>query len=995
MTPEQWRRISAIFHGALAQPPENQPTFLAEECAADSEVRAEVERLLVAHRDAGRFGDTPGYAPQRVPSPGAGAASSIATDDAPSTVESPPDAAGSGRFFAAAAWVAAAATAAMFTYAAWLLVLHGGTAEWFGWEASPRGTEWYVAAVDSTGPAAGLLRQGDRLVSVNGFPVVPDTGTFFGRRELAVADSYAVVIERGGERYEPRLTVAGRKSTGELAYFLVSFVWCAVGLFIAFARPEAVLARLAGMTAVATGLVFLQVGVIHGGPLWQPLHGVLGFHFLARFPTGGTPSGVSKAALRLMYLSGGFAAALGLLTQGTLLVGGAPAASELLSAHSWLFAARRPMGLLAFSAAVIGMVLVLPYNYRRLTDEDQRRRVRWVVYGAIVALVPQLWWAAVAVYEQLGGPSAVLRFDLFANAFTVTIPLVMAYAVVKHRVLDIKVVVRRGLQYLLARRALQAGVALPFVALVSIAFRNRDLTLGELLTGTGAYLFWLALAGATLKFRRPIQLWLDRRFFREEYDRERLMMSLLDDSRRVESLSELSQLVSETLGRAMHPQNAYVWYRDPRERTATAASNPALPPPDFPADERWLSWLEQRGTATSLPIPRDAGLSREQARGLERRGIDVIVPMADSGDRLIGALLLGGKKSEQPYDEGDSRFLTAVAKQTAMIRENLNLRARLRDEVRVRHDVLARLDGGLPDLLKECPACGACFSGDIERCSADSQPLALSLPISRTIDGRYRLERLIGKGGMGAVYEAGDLRLDRVVAIKVMLSRAFGQPGALRRFRREARAAARLSHRSIVTVYDVGPLEGEGAYLVMERVQGETLRAVLDRERSLPPAAAAEWFEPLLDGIAAAHARGIVHRDLKPENVMGHRGESGALAVKILDLGLVKLRAEEPQLSDTMTQEGVIMGTPDYMSPEQLLGREVDHRSDIFAIGIMLLEALTGEKAFPNEPPATPGSLQSPALRDLLRQCLAADPHDRPASAAVLASGLLPLLRQL
>jgi len=554
----------------------------------------------------------------------------------------------------------------------------------------------------------------------------------------------------------------------------------------------------------------------------------------------------------------------------------------------------------------------------------------------------------------------------------------MAYAVLKHRVLDIRVVIRRGVQYLLARRALQVATALPFCALLYILVRHRDLTLAQLLTQTSGYLFWLALAAIVLKFRTPIQRALDRRFFREEYDREQLMMKMLDDSRRVESLCELSRLVSETLIAAMHPARAYVWYRDPQELAVTASSSPLLTPSDFPSSERWLSWLEQRDRAASLPLPAEAGLSQEDVYWLRQRGIDVIVPIADSDDRLVGALLLGEKKSEQPYSDGDSRFLSAVARQTAAIRENLRLRARLTEEVRVRHDVLARLDGTLPDLLKECPTCGACFSGDIAQCPVDKQFLTLSLPVPRTIDARYRLDRLIGRGGMGAVYEASDLKLDRIVAVKIMLSRAFGQPGALRRFRREARTAARLSHPNIVAVHDVGSLEGEGAYIVMERVQGQTLRAAMHRHQPMSVAVATEWFEPILNGIAAAHVRGIVHRDLKPENVMGHRDDSGVLAVKILDLGLVKLRAEEQLLSGTMTAEGVIMGTPDYMAPEQLLGQPVDPRTDIFAIGVMLLEALTGGRT--TRGADLPVSL-APGLRQLLKRCLAANPAERPESA--------------
>jgi eukaryotic-like serine/threonine-protein kinase len=974
MTPEQWRLISSAFHGALAQPPEGRQAFLNDACGTDAGVREEVERLLRAHQNAGVFGEAP--------------VAELSAVTVPPIAANMPQAK-SPVVFVALTWLMAIAALAAFTTAAWILVEQRGTAPWIGWDVTPRGGEWRINTVTRGGPAAGQLKIGDRLVSVNGAAPVTDAGIHFARRMLAIGTSYVVVVERDGQLLQQQLVVAGRANAGELVYFAVSLVWCALGLFIGFARPDSALARLGCLTAVAVGLVFLQVGVIHGGPLWQPLHTVLGFHFLARFPSGQPTRGVWKWMLRAAYATGAFSAVLGLNATSTLYIAGSEQAAQLMNEFASLWGLRRPAALLSFMIALLGMVLVLPYNYRRLETADQRRRVRWILYAGLVALVPQLWWAAVNALELFVGPPGVSRLDLFANGFTGVIPIAMAYAVLKHRVLDIKVVIRRGVQYLLARRALQLLTALPFIALLYTVVSNRHLTLEELLTQTGGYLFWLGVAAITLRFRTPIRLWLDRRFFREEHDRERLMLKMLDDSRRVESLHELSRLVSETLTAAMHPSRAYVWYRDPQELASTAASSPLLAPSDFPASERWLSWLEQRG-ATPLPVPKDAGLSQDDMYWLERRGIDLIVPIADSDDRLVGALLLGEKKSEQPYNDGDSRFLNAVAKQAAMIREHLRLRARLTEEVRMRHDVLARLDGTMPDLLKECPSCGACFSGDIERCPVDQHFLTLTLPVPRTIDTRYRLDRLIGKGGMGAVYEACDLRLDRIVALKIMLSRAFGQPGALRRFRREARTAARLSHPNIVAVFDVGSLEGEGAYIVMERVQGTTLRAAIERQYPMPHAELADWFEPLLNGIAAAHARGIVHRDLKPENVMGYRDPSGMLAVKILDLGLVKLRAEEQLLSGTMTAEGVIMGTPDYMSPEQLLGHDVDHRADIFALGVMLLEALTGHRAMRGEHRTR--SL-TPELHQLIARCLAVDPAERPASATELREALSATLR--
>jgi hypothetical protein len=216
--------------------------------------------------------------------------------------------------------------------------------------------------------------------------------------------------------------------------------------------------------------------------------------------------------------------------------------------------------------------------------------------------------------------------------------------------------------------------------------------------------------------------------------------------------------------------------------------------------------------------------------------------------------------------------LNAVARQLAVNRENLRLRTRLSEEVRVRRDVLARLDDKLPDLLRECPACGACFSGEVETCAADGTALVLSLPITRTVDGRYRLDRLLGKGGMGAVYAARDLRLERDVAVKIMLSRAFGQPGALRRFRREARTAAGWSpeHRHRLRR---GLCRGEGAYIVWSVCVARRCARLSARAPSLT-------LSQRNGSSRCSGPRGGARRRhraprFEADNVMGHRDAAG------------------------------------------------------------------------------------------------------------------------
>jgi serine/threonine-protein kinase len=331
----------------------------------------------------------------------------------------------------------------------------------------------------------------------------------------------------------------------------------------------------------------------------------------------------------------------------------------------------------------------------------------------------------------------------------------------------------------------------------------------------------------------------------------------------------------------------------------------------------------------------------------------------------------------------------------------LQLKARVGEEQRTRQKVLDHLAKRRFNLLKECEVCGTCFDSSAENCNQDGHPLRFSLPVQRTLDGRYRLDRLIGRGGMGSVYEAWDIGLQRTVAVKIMFG-AFGENRALRRFEREARTAAALHHPNVVSIYDYGAV-GEGAYLVMERIYGVTLREEIDGG-PMAPAALAVRFDQLLDGLSVAHGNRIVHRDLKPENVLV-QDRDNSLNVKIVDFGLAKMKSLDAPSSGTITEDGAIMGTVAYMAPEQLFGGEVDHRADIFAAAVMLVEALTGNRPFTGRTYAQhmrsllfdtyrlpQASSMWQSLDVLLQQCLAREPRDRLTSAAELRQRLIPLL---
>ena len=279
----------------------------------------------------------------------------------------------------------------------------------------------------------------------------------------------------------------------------------------------------------------------------------------------------------------------------------------------------------------------------------------------------------------------------------------------------------------------------------------------------------------------------------------------------------------------------------------------------------------------------------------------------------------------------------------------------------------------------------------------ESQPLMEGRSI-----GPYRIEREIGRGGMGVVYLAEDTRLHRQVALKALHPTLVANPKLKERLQLEARAAASLSHPSIATVYALEELEGD-LHLVTEYVPGKNLRVYL-KEGPLPLATLLEVAVGIAGGLAAAHAKGIVHRDLKPENIV--RNEQGK--IKILDFGLAQMSEAEPS-AERLTEAGTILGTPSYMAPEQLQGKNADFRSDIFTFGVLLYELACGSNPFNSKTPiSTIAKIleteaepvpdlqqQAPELDQIIQKCLRKNPEERYPSAQELLADLQQLAREV
>ncbi len=218
-------------------------------------------------------------------------------------------------------------------------------------------------------------------------------------------------------------------------------------------------------------------------------------------------------------------------------------------------------------------------------------------------------------------------------------------------------------------------------------------------------------------------------------------------------------------------------------------------------------------------------------------------------------------------------------------------------------------------------------------------------PIGATLAGKYEVRRLIGSGGMGAVYEGVHVEIGKRVAIKILDRDHSRNEEIAERFRREGRAASRVESEHVVQVFDVGSDDAHGLYLVMELLEGEDLATRLDRERLLDVPIAIDVAWQAARGLAKAHAAGVVHRDLKPGNVFLSRRDDGSTVVKLVDFGISKLLTDESK-DGAITRHGSALGTPQYMSPEQAQGHAVDHRTDVWSLGAVLYEMLAGKPAY-------------------------------------------------
>ena len=681
------------------------------------------------------------------------------------------------------------------------------------------------------------------------------------------------------------------------------------GIVLAVRRPRDPAALAAAWLLASAGVfsvalpdgwasAWRELPAAAGALLWLPFVSALGagailFVFAAAFTRD--PRATSPASLAALTILAGIAVVWH-TTQRMALV------------YNWDLAApaidlRVKIALANAVPAAASILLLLRY-YNAAPNLVERRRAHIVLTGGSIGLASGIA-VMLGVAAQGPEPGRSIFASTSITAGTVLLlllPLSLTYAILRYRLFQWSRAIRLGLRYAVARRALLSILPLAAVLMAFDMWSFGERPLREVLSAR-AGVYWL-IGGIALAAHLTRHRWLDqldRTFFREVYDAKRILIDLVGEIRAARRFEDVAALAVTRIERALRPEYLLIGTTNRGVFVPVAAYRPEKAPPDDALPAR---------AELAVPIVTDGGAS--------------------------ALMLLGPRRSEEPYSHEDRELLDAIAASLALAFAAAPAAPRMQDVE-------------LPRLLAS---------------------------------GRYRLERLIGTGGMGLVYEARDLTLDRRVAIKLLRDELVDSADARARFAAEARSAARVAHPNIVRIFDFDTDAGGVAMIVMEYLDGHTLRDELTG-MPLDPRRALWILGGLAAAVDAAHAEGMLHRDLKPENIfIARHGEADC--VKVLDFGIAKPLTPDPHTRGSATVDGAIVGTPRYMAPEQLAGGRPAPSWDLWAVAVLACEMVTGAHPFAG---GTPSSMPAP-LESWFRRALAPRPAERYATAHELYAAL-------
>ncbi len=790
------------------------------------------------------------------------------------------------------------------------------------------------------------LRSGDRVVRANGqvlelpadwqrvrLHLDPTKPFDLELRRLQQPVAVSLILPSGLQEWR-----TGPPRAGLLAFRLFQAITLALAILVAFKRtshPPALIGALL-LASIATYSLVLPMRMV---AFWDALPSPLGTLLWIPFATS-----VAVGPLLFAFFA---VFPRHVLSMWTVAVALAPAAFIVLwDLNAWYHITQDlgpPTGIPDLMPVVTltnvvyaGFAVMLLWTHERAAETlTDRRRIRVLSVGAVVGVTAGVG----VVIGYWRNPGA----DIFATATLTVLSLVFlavpasfAYAILRHRLFDVGLIVRRGLQYALARRSVDALIPILGILLLVDVIVHRAQPLGTMLQSRW---WWFSLVGAALwVVRARREQWLrsvDRRFFRDRYDAQRLLRSIADQITRASNFEAIVPTVMQQIDEALHPEFVSVLRHVPAESAFCAVSPASL---HDQSSSTLPSSLAVVGVLSVLRKPLalslgDTAWVRHQLPLDERallleQGIELLVPISGdvAGAPPLALLVLGPRRSEEPYSQEDLDLLVTVAHAVGALLERTSLDRQS---------------------LAECESCGRCFDVGAERCPHDGRPLALS-PGSRILNGRYRLTRRLGRGGMGAVYQACDDVLEREVAVKVIRHDVEAPLNLAARFRQEARAAAGFAHPHVVRIYDFGIDRDRHPFLVMELLEGDTLRQRLSGGRALAAPEVLHVLRGVCSALNAAHGQGLVHRDLKPENIFLLRHQSGVVP-KVLDFGLAKTfdgRSSLQRSTVPGTSAGVLVGTLEYMAPEQVAGDDVSPAWDLWALGVITYEMLTGRHPF-------------------------------------------------
>jgi tRNA A-37 threonylcarbamoyl transferase component Bud32 len=614
-------------------------------------------------------------------------------------------------------------------------------------------------------------------------------------------------------------------------------------------------------------------------------------------------------------------------------------------------------GPLSYGLYTVGAALLMLVSLRRAGDATERRRVQTLLTGAAAGALGLLLLAPAFAWPRLSSAALLAT----GGVIFAIMPLTFAYATLRHKLFDLRVIVRLGLQYALARGLVLALVPLAVAALVVDVLLHGDQSLRSVLADRG-WTYGVIAAGTVLAYsqREGWMTALDRRFFRERYAAQQILRQVVDDVSRAPDLDAAARKVVARIESALHPTLVAVM----RKPGSTDAFTLASAAPDASAVAPLGAVNAITGIVRALGRPVVFGtqglqdLPAADQAWLQQSDVELVVPILGNDHQDEALLVLGPRRSEEPYSQEDLELLGAIAASLAL----------------------------LPARPSRQNAEGTRQNDNAETTTKEMQP--------RRLGNRYRLEALIGSGGMGVVYSAVDETLGRIVAVKLVREDQLRGSDALERFQREARAAASLSHPHIVTVHDFG-IDNGAPYLVMERLFGRSLRTAVGAERRLAPDRALAILRGVASAVEAAHARGMVHRDLKPENVF-LAGDANSEIAKVLDFGIAKDTGSTNASTAFNTSTGKLVGTVPYMSPEQIAGGAPAKAWDVWSLAVITYEMLSGVNPFSEAaggsgmPLAKAAAIRSfapdlpAALDPFFDRALSLDPSLRPPTPTAL-----------